>query len=96
MLGALSRFDLAGGVDNGVQAVRGGEGALTGSVIDAVEIYDALTRRLLSASISKPYPNPYDLGASMGSLAAARAGLHRGAAALTAWATPSSGGPDAA
>lgn len=85
VLSTLSRFDIAGGLYNGVQSVRGGEGMMTGSVIYAVEIHDASTGRLLSAFISKQYPNALNIGASIGSLAAAKAGIEKGAEALVAY-----------
>ena len=78
VLATLSRFDLAGGLYNGVQAVRGGEGMLTGSVTYVTEIYDASTNRLLSAFVTKQYPNALNIGASMGSLAAAKVGIEKG------------------
>jgi uncharacterized protein DUF3313 len=84
VLGTLSRFDVAGAVYNGVQAARDGEGSMTGSVIYAVEIFDAATSRLLGAFVSKQYPNPYDIKASVGPLAAAEAGIDKGADALVA------------
>jgi hypothetical protein len=84
VLGTLSRFDIAGAAYNGVQAARDGEGLLTGSVIYTVEIFDAPTSRLLSAFVSKQYPNPYNIGASIGKLAAAQAGVDKGADALVA------------
>lgn len=80
----LSRFDLAGGLYNGVQTVRGGEGLLTGSVIYAVEIHDAATRRLLAAYVSKQYPSPINIPASIGALSAAETGVENGAEALLA------------
>ncbi len=84
VLGTLSRFDIAGLVYNGVQTVRDGEGSLTGSVVYAVEIFDASTSRLLGAFVSKQYPSPYDIKASVGALAAAEAGIDKGAEALVA------------
>ena len=84
VIGTLSRFDIAGGLYNGVQAARGKEGALTGSVIYAVEIHDASTNRLLSAYVTKQYPNPYNIGASVGSLNASKTGIEKGADALVA------------
>jgi CRP-like cAMP-binding protein len=84
VLGTLSRFDLAGAVYNGVQAARDGEGSMTGSVIYAVEIFDAATSRLLGAFVSKQYPSPLNVKASVGSLAAAEAGLDKGADTLVA------------
>jgi hypothetical protein len=79
VLGTLSRFDVAGAVYNGVQTARGGEGLLTGSVIYAVEITDATSSRLLSAYVAKQYPSPYNIMATMGTLAAAEAGIDMGA-----------------
>ncbi|WP_027549650.1 DUF3313 domain-containing protein [Bradyrhizobium sp. Cp5.3] len=84
VLGTLSRFDLAGAVYNGVQAARDGEGMMTGSVVYGVEIFDATTSRLLSAYVTKQYPAAYDIKASVGSLAAATAGVDKGADALLA------------
>jgi hypothetical protein len=84
VLGTLSRFDLAGAVYNGVQAARDGEGMMTGSVIYGVEIFDASTSRLLSAYVTKQYPDAYDIKASVGALAAATAGVDKGADAFMA------------
>ena len=84
VLGTLSRFDLAGAVYNGVQAARDGEGMMTGSVIYGVEIFDASTSRLLSAYVTKQYPGAYDIKASVGALAAATAGIDKGADAFMA------------
>lgn len=84
LLGTMSRFDLAGAVYNGVQAARDGEGSMTGSVIYAVEIFDAANGRLLSAFVSKQYPSPYNIKASVGALSAAEAGIDAGADALLA------------
>ncbi|MDR6870417.1 hypothetical protein J2Y55_001417 [Bosea sp. BE125] len=82
VLGTFSRLDVAGAVYNGVQTVRDGEGSLTGSVIYAVEIFDAPSSRLLSAFVSKQYPSAYDIKASVGALTAAEVGIDRGADAL--------------
>lgn len=82
VLSTLSRFDIAGGVYNGVQTVRDKEGTLTGAVIYAVEIHDAATHRLLSAYVSKQYPSPLNIAASVGPLAASKAGIDKGAEAL--------------
>ncbi|CAE6867416.1 hypothetical protein R69927_06190 [Paraburkholderia domus] len=84
VLGTFSRFDIAGGIYNVVQTARGKEGAFTGSVTYAVEIYDASTNRLLSAYVTKQYPNPYNIGASFGSLSASKTGIDKGADALMA------------
>lgn len=82
VLGTLSRFDLAGAVYNGVQAARDGEGSMTGSVIYAVEIFDAANARLLGAFVTKQFPSPYDIKASVRPLAAAEAGIDKGADTL--------------
>lgn len=84
LLSTLTRFDLSGGLYNGAQAVLGGEGVFTGSVSYAVEILDAATDRLLGAFVTKQYPNAYNIPATMGSLAAARTGIEKGAEALVA------------
>ena len=84
-LSTLSRFDLLGGPYNAVQAARGKEGALTGSVSFAVEIYAASTNELLAAYVSKEYPNAWNLGASIGSLSASRTGIDKGADELVAY-----------
>lgn len=84
VLSTVSRIDIGGGLYNGVQAVRGGEGSFTGAVIYAVEIYDASTNRLLNAFVSKQYPGSLNIGATFGSLAAAKTGLEKGADALVA------------
>ena len=82
VLGTFTKFDIGGGMYNSVQAIRGKEGAMNGSVIYSVEIYDALSRQLLSAYITKQYPNAMNIGASFGALKAARVGIDKGANAL--------------
>lgn len=84
VLGTLSRFDIAGGIYNGVQTVRGREGTFTGFVTYSVEIYDAASNRLLNAYVTKQYPSPWNIGASVGSLSAAKTGIDKGADALIA------------
>ena len=78
----FTHFDLAGNLYNGIQAVRGGEGMMAGSVSYAVEIFDARSNRLLEAFITKQYPGALNIGASFGSLAAAETGIDKGADAL--------------
>ena len=85
VLSTLSRFDLLGGPYNAVQAVRGKEGALTGSVSFALEIYSASTNELLAAYVSKEYPNAWNLGASFGALSASKTGIDKGADELVAY-----------
>jgi Protein of unknown function (DUF3313) len=82
VLSTFTRFDLTGGLYNGVQAIRGGEGMMSGSVSYAVEIYDATTDRLLDAFVAKQYPGAYNVVATLGSLSAAETGIDKGADAL--------------
>ncbi|MFC3653642.1 DUF3313 domain-containing protein [Dyella humi] len=82
VLGTFTKFDIGGGMYNSVQAIRGKEGMMNGSVIYSVEIYDALSRQLLSAYVTKQYPNAMNVGASFGALKAARVGIDKGADAL--------------
>lgn len=82
VIGTFSRFDLAGGPYNAFQGIRGKEGTLTGSVIYAVEIYDASSNRLLLAQVTKQFPNALNIGASFGAMGAAKAGVRNGAEEL--------------
>jgi hypothetical protein len=82
VVSTLMRFDLAGGLYNGVQAMRGREGVFNGAVMYSVELFDAETDRLLDAYVAKEYPNAYDIGATVGSLAAAKVGIEKGAEGL--------------
>lgn len=82
VLSTFSRVDMAGSLYNGVQAIRGGEGLMTGWVMYAAEIRDGGSGRLLEAFEAKQYPNAYNIPATFGSLAAARTGIDKGAQAL--------------
>lgn len=84
LVGQFMHFDIAGNLYNGVQAIRGGKGAFSGSVSYAVEVYDSSSGRLLKAYVSKQYPNAMNLPAAFGSLSAARTGIDKGADALVA------------
>jgi hypothetical protein len=84
VIGQFMHFDIAGNLYNGVQAVRGGKGAFSGSVSYAVEVYDSSNGRLLKAYVSKQYPNAMNLPAAFGTLSAAKTGLDKGADALVA------------
>lgn len=84
VLGTFLRFDVAGGTYNLVQSARGKEGALTGSVSYAVEIYDSSTLHLLGAYVGKQYPNAYNVKATLGSLDAAKVGIEKAAEDLLA------------
>lgn len=84
VLGTAMRFDLAGGTYNIVQSARGKEGAFTGSVSYAVEIYDAASGQLLCAYVGKQYPNAMNVKATFGRLDAAKVGIGKAAADLVA------------
>lgn len=84
LVGQFMHFDLAGNLYNGVQSVWGGQGAFSGSVSYAVEIYDSSNGHLLKAYVSKQYPNAMNLVAAFGSLGAAKTGIDKGADALVA------------
>lgn len=82
-LTTLAKFDLAGGTYNIVQAARGKEGAMTGSVNYAVEIFDSSSNRLLAAYVMKQYPSALNVGASWSKLDASMVGIKKGAEALS-------------
>ncbi|AOI60668.1 DUF3313 domain-containing protein [Burkholderia diffusa] len=84
VVGQAMHFDIAGNLYNGVQAIRGGKGAFSGSVSYAVEVYDSTSGQLLAAYVTKQYPNAMNLPAAFGSLSAARTGIDKGADALVA------------
>jgi len=84
LVAPATHVDIAGNLYNSVQAIRGGEGLMAGSAIYAVEIYDASTSRLLSAYVTKQYPGALNVGASFGSMGAAKTGIDKGADALVA------------
>jgi hypothetical protein len=84
LIGQAMHFDIAGNLYNGVQSIRGGQGAFSGSVSYAVEVYDSASGQLLKAYVSKQYPNAMNLPAAFGSLHAAKTGLDKGADALVA------------
>ncbi|XUY29875.1 DUF3313 domain-containing protein (plasmid) [Agrobacterium sp. rho-8.1] len=88
VLGPISHLDVGGGVFNAVQAARDKEGSMTGSVAYAVEIYDATNNTLLSAYVSKQYPNAMNVGASFGALKASQVAIDKGADALLAQLRP--------
>lgn len=83
-LSTLMHADIAGNLYNGVQLVRGGPGAMMGSVLYSVEIYDAQSNQLLESYVAKQYPNSENIMASFGTLTAAKTGLDKGADALVA------------
>jgi hypothetical protein len=83
VLSTFSRIDLGPGtLINGVQAIRGQDGLLTGWVMYEAEIRDSGTGKLLEAFEAKQYPNAFNLPATFGSLAAARTGIDKGAETL--------------
>lgn len=81
-LGPFLHLDLGGNLYNSVQAARGREGAQTGSVMYAVEIFDAQSNRLLQAYVTKQYPHALNIGASFGALTASKTGIDKGAELL--------------
>ncbi|MEE7567753.1 DUF3313 domain-containing protein [Xanthomonas sp. Kuri4-3] len=84
VIGTVMKFDLAGAPYNAVQAARGREGAFSGSVSYAVEIYDTQRDALLAAYVEKQYPSAMNPKASLGTLDASKAGIRKGAEALIA------------
>jgi len=84
-LSTFTRFDLVGGPYNAVQAARGKEGSMTGSVSFAVEIYDTSTNALLAAYVAKQYPNAWNLRAGIGAMSASVAGVENGADQLVTY-----------
>lgn len=84
VLSTLMHADMAGNLYNGVQLARGKPGAMMGSVIYSVEIYDAQSNQLLESYVTKQYPNSENIMASFGTLAAAKTGIDKGADALVA------------
>lgn len=84
-LSTFSRFDLMGGPYNAMQAIRGKEGAMTGSVSFAVEIYDASSNQLLGAYVAKQYPGAWNLKAGIGARSASMVGIEKGADQLVAY-----------
>ncbi|MDR3446731.1 MULTISPECIES: DUF3313 domain-containing protein [unclassified Dyella] len=83
-LSTFTRMDVGGTPINAVQAIRGREGLMTGSVSYAVEVYDASTGRLLKAYVDKQYPNAMNMKATFGKLGASRRGIDKGADDLLA------------
>ncbi|MBG3850726.1 DUF3313 domain-containing protein [Xanthomonas sp. WHRI 8391] len=82
VLGTFMKVDIGGGSYNAVQAARGKEGAFSGSVSYAVEIFDAQSNRLLAAYVEKQYPSAMNIKASLGAYDAAKAGIRKGAEQL--------------
>lgn len=83
VVGTLTHFDLAGGLYNTMQGVRGKQGMMSGAVVYAVEIRDAQSNRLLHAQVTKQYPGALNIPASFGALKAAKVGIDKGAKELT-------------
>lgn len=82
-MGTAMKFDLAGGVYNSVQAVRGKRGAFTGAVSYVVEIYDSQSNKLLKAYAETQYPNALNPAATAKELGAPKAGVRNGAKTLS-------------
>lgn len=84
VLATWTHMDIGGTPINAVQAIRGKEGLMTGSVVYAVEIYDASNQRLLKAYVDKQYPNAMNLMATFGKLGASKRGIDKAADNLVA------------
>lgn len=82
VLATATKLTPAGFALNGLQAVTDGEGRFSGMVIYAVELRDGPSHTLLSAQVTKQYPNALDIAATLGPLDAAREGLKAGAESL--------------
>lgn len=82
VISTFAHLDIGGNLYNGVQAIRGGDGLMTGWVMYAVEIHDASSGELLEAYEEKQYPNALNPLPTFGSLAAAKAGIDKGSDAL--------------
>jgi hypothetical protein len=78
VIDTIMKVDIGGGSYNAVQAARGKEGAFSGSVSYAVEIFDAQSNRLLAAYVEKQYPSALNIKASLGAYDAAKAGIRKG------------------
>lgn len=82
VLATLSKLAPPGLVINGIKSASGTQGAFTGSVSYAVDIYDSATGRLLRAYITKQYPLASSVSGSFGSLEASKVGVRNGAEEL--------------
>lgn len=82
VLATFSRFDIGLGSYNLVQSMRDRKGTFTGSVMYAVEIFDAASSQLLEAYVTRQYPTVYDISSTFGSLTAAKTGIDKGAETL--------------
>lgn len=82
VISTFTRFDLVGLPYNAIQSARGKEGMFMGSVSYSVEIYDAMSNRLLEAFVAKQHPNAMNVVATVGSLNAAKTGIEKGAEQL--------------
>ncbi|MGO7336318.1 DUF3313 domain-containing protein [Rhizobium leguminosarum] len=79
VLSTAAKLSPVGLAVNGLQATRGKEGTLSGSVNYSVELYDSVTNRLLLAYVAKQYPGALNVGASLGPLGASKDGIRQGA-----------------
>ena len=82
VVSTFTRFDLFGLPYNAVQSARGKEGIFMGSVSYSVEIFDAMSNRLVLAYVAKQHPNAMNVAATVGALSAARTGIDKGAEQL--------------
>ncbi|MCB8880176.1 DUF3313 domain-containing protein [Acidisoma cellulosilytica] len=82
VISSVAHLDIGGNLYNGIQAIRGKEGLMTGWVMYAVEISDASNGKLLEAYEEKQYPNAFNPLPTFGALAAAKTGIDKGSDAL--------------
>lgn len=82
VLSTLSKVLPIGLVRNTIRSASGEQGSHSGSLSYAVEVYDASSDRLLRAFVAKRYPSAMNVGASLGTLDAARTAARDGGLAL--------------
>jgi hypothetical protein len=64
-IATATRVTPIGLATNAIQSVRGKRGALTGSLLYAVELYDARTNELMLAAVRRRAPDPLDVPATL-------------------------------
>lgn len=82
VLATLTKVLPIGLIRNSIKSAYDEQGSLSGSLSYAVEVYDASNDRLLRAFVAKRYPGALNIGASLGTLDAARTAARDGGLAL--------------
>lgn len=82
VLSTLTKVLPLGLIRNTIKSANDEQGTLSGSLSYAVEVYDAADDRLLRAFVAKRYPSAMNVGASLGTLDAARTAARDGGLAL--------------